>query len=436
MVKEIGNDRFLQAGANDANASDETGRTGTNVGLAGNIVEVEPSAVFCCYDALCTEHDTAGSFILQSCKDSTELVSSIFCSGLDAPAGEDLVCMVVMVVTAASAGTFFAMIVVMMLVVMVVAALALLIVIVVVMLVVMMVAALALLVMIVVMVLVIMMVAALALLVVIVVMMLVVMMVAALALLVVIVVMMLVVMMVAALAFLVMIMVVMVMAAAMGTSLFFGESVQLSGKGGDLFHRGEDLRSVQLIPRCGDNDCVRILFTQESNGIGNLLLGAGLGVAENDSACMGNLIVIELAEVFHIHLALVGVGDSSVAVQHHVIGKHGFHRTNNVGELAYTRRLDEDTVGSILGNHLCQRFGKVAYQGAADATGVHFVDGDARILQEASVNADLAELILDEDNLLSGVCFGQEFFDQRGFTGTQKAGEYIDFGHYKSEPFL
>ncbi len=261
-------------------------------------------------------------------------------------------------------------------------------------------------------------------------------MMSALALLVVIVVVMLVIVMMTVLALLVVIVAVMMMTAANGTSLLLGEGVELSRKGGGLLHGREDLRAGQIVPRGSDDDRLGVLFPQKGYGVGDLLLGAGLGVAENDGACVLDLVVVELTEVLHIHLALVGIGNGGVAVEHHVVREHGLHRANDVRELANARGLDEDAVRSVLRHYLCQSLGEVAYQGAADAAGVHLVDGDTGILQEAAVDADLAELVLDEDDFLSGVGFGQELFDKGSLTGSQKAGEYIDFGHYKSEPFL
>ena len=50
--------------------------------------------------------------------------------------------------------------------------------------------------------------------------------------------------------------------------------------------------------------------------------------------------------------------------------------------------------------HLPQRLAEVAHQGAADAAGVHLGDLDAGVLEKAAVNADLTELIFDQNDLL------------------------------------
>ena len=55
----------------------------------------------------------------------------------------------------------------------------------------------------------------------------------------------------------------------------------------------------------------------------------------------------------------------------------------------------------VLVDHLLQSLAKIPHQGAADAAGVHLPDFNARLLEEAAVNADFTELILNEDQLLA-----------------------------------
>ena len=77
---------------------------------------------------------------------------------------------------------------------------------------------------------------------------------------------------------------------------------------------------------------------------------------------------------------------------------------------------------------LLQVLAEVSHQAAADAAGVQLIDLDAGLSHEAAVDADLAELVLDQDDLLTLESFLNQLFDQRGFTGTQKAGENVDLG--------
>ena len=145
---------------------------------------------------------------------------------------------------------------------------------------------------------------------------------------------------------------------------------------------------------------------------------------------MADLVVVELAEVLHIHLHLVHIGHGDKAVQLHIqMLSHAFHSAGHIGELAHAGGLDDDAVGVVLLHHLLQGGAEIAHQRAADAAGVQLVDLDAAFLQKAAVNADLAELVLDQNDLLAGKGLFDELFDQGSFTGTKEAGENIDFGH-------
>ena len=105
------------------------------------------------------------------------------------------------------------------------------------------------------------------------------------------------------------------------------------------------------------------------------------------------------------------------------------HGADDVGELPHARRLDDDAVGGELLLHLFQSLGKVAHERAADAARIHLGDLDARVFEEAAVHADLAELILDEHDLLARVGFLDEFLDERRLAGAQKPGNDVDFRH-------
>ena len=72
---------------------------------------------------------------------------------------------------------------------------------------------------------------------------------------------------------------------------------------------------------------------------------------------------------------------------------------------------DDDAVGVVLLHHLLQGGAEIAHQRAADAAGVQLVDLDAAFLQKAAVNADLAELVLDQHHLLTGKGLFDELFD-------------------------
>ena len=194
-------------------------------------------------------------------------------------------------------------------------------------------------------------------------------------------------------------------------------------------HRLEDLLAVELRPGRGHDGRGRVFLTQQRNGSVELLGADALGAREDDGARVLDLVVEELAEVFHIHPALVGVDHGREAVEHQLIGLHALHSADDVAELADARGLDEDAVGMKLRKHLLQRVGKVTHKAAADAAGVHLVDLHAGVLEEAAVNGDLTELVFDQHDLFARVRLGDQLFDQRGLAGAEKTGENINFCH-------
>ena len=119
---------------------------------------------------------------------------------------------------------------------------------------------------------------------------------------------------------------------------------------------------------------------------------------------MADLVVVKFAKVLDIKLALVGVGDGGGGIDLHAL--HVRDGTDDVAELADAAGLDQDAVGVVFLHHLRQRDGKVAHQGAADAAAVELVDLDARLGHKAAVDADLAELVLDQNQLLALVGLG------------------------------
>ena len=72
---------------------------------------------------------------------------------------------------------------------------------------------------------------------------------------------------------------------------------------------------------------------------------------------------------------------------------------------------------------------EVPHQRAADAPGVHLGDLHPGVLEEAAVNADLTELVFDENDLLPLQGLVQQLFDECGLSGPQKAGDHVDFCH-------
>ena len=195
-------------------------------------------------------------------------------------------------------------------------------------------------------------------------------------------------------------------------------------------HSLQDLLTSQRIPCGGHDGSGGVLLAQHSNRSGDLLLAGGLGAAQDDAACVADLIIIELTKVLHIHLDLVDIGHGDKAVQLHIqMLSHTLHSAGDIAQLAHTGGLNDDAVGVVLLHHLLQSGTEIAHQRAADAACVQLVDLDAGLLQEAAVDADLTKLVLDQDHLLARKGFLDELLDQSRLAGTQEAGENIDIRH-------
>ena len=131
---------------------------------------------------------------------------------------------------------------------------------------------------------------------------------------------------------------------------------------------------------------------------------------------MLDLIVEELAEILHVHLGLLRVDHRGKAVELDPLIVQPFHSHDDVAELAYAGRLDENAVRREFADDLLQSPSKIADQRTADAAGVHLVDLHSRVLQESAVDADLPKFIFYQYDLFAFVGFLNEFFDQSGLS--------------------
>ena len=221
------------------------------------------------------------------------------------------------------------------------------------------------------------------------------------------------------------------MPAADGTGIRLLLCEKVLGQGIAPLHGPQKLCAGELIPGGCDNGGALILLPQQSNGglqcSGFQLLRA----AEDDGPGVLHLVGVELAKVFQVDLRFGRIGHGNRAAQRHLrdLLRHILNSPDYIGQLAYAGRFNENAVRMKLLHDFFQRLAKVAHQGAADAPGIHLGDFHPCILQKAAVDADLAELILNEDNSFALQSFIQQFFDESGFSGAQKAGDYVYFCH-------
>ena len=200
------------------------------------------------------------------------------------------------------------------------------------------------------------------------------------------------------------------------------------------FHGGEQLLAGQVLPRGGDDAGVLIQAAQHGNGLVKALLRALSRAGQQDGTGMRHLILEKLTEVLEVHLGLERVNNRDEAVQLN-LEVRVLYRSDNIRQLADAGRLDQDAVRMVLVHNIVQRLAEVANQRAADAACVHLVYNNASILEEAAVNADLTELVLDQNNLLTLERIGQQTLDESRLASTQKTGNNINFSHALSLHF-
>ena len=92
-----------------------------------------------------------------------------------------------------------------------------------------------------------------------------------------------------------------------------------------------------------------------------------------------------------------GIHHSNGIAQGHIVGGNLFHGTDDIGQLAYTGRFDDNPVGMVLIYDLGQSLAEITHQTAADAAGVHFGNIDTRVLEETAIDADLTKFIFDKN---------------------------------------
>ena len=209
----------------------------------------------------------------------------------------------------------------------------------------------------------------------------------------------------------------------------FCQSCQFFLNGIATLHGGKQLLSVQLSPRCGHDNSRSVMLLEECYCFFNFLFGCIVGVRQNDAPCIFDLIVEEFSEISHIHLALVDIRNGGKSVQHRTVRGGVLNCADNVRKLSNSGRLDENTVGMILVQHLFERLSEISNQGATNAPAIHFGHFYSCVLHKSAIDADFAEFVLNQHQFFACVCFLQKFFDQRSLPCSQKSRENINLRH-------
>jgi hypothetical protein len=202
------------------------------------------------------------------------------------------------------------------------------------------------------------------------------------------------------------------------------------GQGVNALHNVNDLLAVKLIPGSCYHGCVRVKLAEHSGRGDDLSVRCGACTAENDDIRIMNLIVEKLAEVADIHAAAACINNGDLRA--YLAVGHTCNGLGNIGKLSDTGWLDKNAIGMVLLDDLLQCHGEVTDEGAADAAGVHLRNLNACVAQKSTVNGDLAELVLDEDELFVFIALCNELADERCFACSEKSGENVYFsqGYY------
>ena len=193
--------------------------------------------------------------------------------------------------------------------------------------------------------------------------------------------------------------------------------------------------AVEHIPRCCNDYRICILFAKHSNYFVDFFSFHACRAAENDSVCIFNLIIVELTEVLHIHFAFSRVCYRCRTANFNVVAFNLCNSTEYVGKLAYTGRLDYNSVGVKFFDNLRHSFAEIADKAAADATGIHFRYLYSGILQKSAVDAYLTEFVFDKHDFFACISFLDKLFDKRCFAGTQETGKNIYFCQFNHSFF-
>ena len=191
--------------------------------------------------------------------------------------------------------------------------------------------------------------------------------------------------------------------------------IELSRQSLFLLHCIKDLSAAYLIPRRRDYRSAVVVSSQDLNALIQFFLIKAINMAQYDRAGMFHLVFVEFTEILHIEFALFCIDYSRESVKLDIFVMKILNRDYNIRQLPDAGRLDKDPLRSVFVDHLLQSSSEITDESAANASRVHLIDLYTCLLQKASVYADLAEFVLDEDQFFIAISLSNEFLDKRRF---------------------
>ena len=125
-------------------------------------------------------------------------------------------------------------------------------------------------------------------------------------------------------------------------------------------HSTDKLLCIKLRDRSCYKHSGLVVSLNKRERLLELCLCCIIGMAENNTAGIFNLIAEELTKVLHIHLTLVHVNNNGKAIERHILKLRIFHRLDNVAELSNARGLDYHAIGRILVYDLPKRLAEIS----------------------------------------------------------------------------
>ena len=171
------------------------------------------------------------------------------------------------------------------------------------------------------------------------------------------------------------------------------------------------------------------MFTKELDRLGNLLFLGISRTAKHNTACVFYLVSEKFAKVLHIHFALIDVRNRGESAENSVFRIDSLNSPDNIAELSDTRRLDEYSVGVKFGQNLFECLAEIAHERATDTARIHLGHFDSGVTHETAVNAYLAELVFDEDELFARIRFFYHFLNKSCFSRTEKSRKNVYLRH-------
>ena len=195
-------------------------------------------------------------------------------------------------------------------------------------------------------------------------------------------------------------------------------------------HSCKQLLCIKLRDRRCHKHRSIVVSLHKSQRLLELCLCGLIGMAENNTARIFYLVIEELTEVLHIHLALIDVGYYGKAIKLNVLKLCILYRLDNVAELSNTRGLDYHAIGGVLGYNVSECAAEITDERAADAARVHLGYIYACVLEKSTVNADLTELVFDKHHALTLISALYKLVYKCCLSCSQKAGNNIYLCHY------